>query len=175
MTYGTIPLDDVERALMEAGVPRAHVHVERFGVPGKTLLGADSHTPGAAGVSMLGIGAGGLDVALAMARTLGAPAFVVLGLSSHAGTNDRHHAFFLESAFDVLGQLAERGIAGVLHLERRRVLRAVGDPRAVGDAVSHTRDKLGLGGPDETTDHQHAPEHYDSSHVFTPLNKTPHT
>jgi aconitate hydratase len=43
------------------------VHMERFGVPGKTLLGADSHTPGAAGVSMLAIGAGGLDVALAMA------------------------------------------------------------------------------------------------------------
>src|SRR5512139_3625663 len=43
------------------------VHMERFGVPGKTLLGADSHTPGGAGVSMLAIGAGGLDVALAMA------------------------------------------------------------------------------------------------------------
>lgn len=43
------------------------VHMERFGVPGKTLLGSDSHTPGAAGVSMLGLGAGGLDVALAMA------------------------------------------------------------------------------------------------------------
>ncbi len=43
------------------------VHMERFGVPGKTLLGSDSHTPGAAGISMLGIGAGGLDVALAMA------------------------------------------------------------------------------------------------------------
>ncbi|MGO9614166.1 MAG: aconitate hydratase [Dissulfurispiraceae bacterium] len=43
------------------------IHLERFGVPGKTLLGADSHTPGAGGVSMLGIGAGGLDVALAMA------------------------------------------------------------------------------------------------------------
>jgi aconitate hydratase len=43
------------------------VHMERFGVPGRTLLGADSHTPGAAGVSMLGIGAGGLDVAMAMA------------------------------------------------------------------------------------------------------------
>ena len=43
------------------------VHMERFGVPGRTLLGSDSHTPGAAGVSMLGIGAGGLDVALAMA------------------------------------------------------------------------------------------------------------
>jgi aconitate hydratase len=43
------------------------VHMERFGVPGKTLLGSDSHTPGAAGISMLGMGAGGLDVALAMA------------------------------------------------------------------------------------------------------------
>jgi len=43
------------------------VHMERFGAPGKIILGADSHTPGAAGVSMLGIGAGGLDVALAMA------------------------------------------------------------------------------------------------------------
>ena len=43
------------------------VHMERFAVPGKTLLGADSHTPGAAGISMFGIGAGGLDVALAMA------------------------------------------------------------------------------------------------------------
>jgi len=43
------------------------VHMERFGIPGETLLGSDSHTPGAAGVSMLGIGAGGLDVAMAMA------------------------------------------------------------------------------------------------------------
>ena len=43
------------------------VHLERFGVPGKVLLGADSHTPTAAGLSLLAIGAGGLDVALAMA------------------------------------------------------------------------------------------------------------
>jgi len=43
------------------------VHLERFGVPGKTLLGADSHTTSAAGLAMLGIGAGGLDVSLAMA------------------------------------------------------------------------------------------------------------
>lgn len=50
------------------------VHLERFGVPGKTLLGSDSHTPTAGGVSMLAIGAGGLDVALAMA---GHPFYVV--------------------------------------------------------------------------------------------------
>ena len=43
------------------------VHLERFGVPGTTLLGADSHTPTAAGLGQLAIGAGGLDVALAMA------------------------------------------------------------------------------------------------------------
>jgi aconitate hydratase len=43
------------------------VHLERFGVPGATMLGADSHTPTAAGLGMLAIGAGGLDVALAMA------------------------------------------------------------------------------------------------------------
>ncbi|MHC1726722.1 MAG: aconitate hydratase [Syntrophobacteraceae bacterium] len=43
------------------------VHMERFGIPGKTLIGSDSHTPGAGGVSVLGIGAGGLDVGLAMA------------------------------------------------------------------------------------------------------------
>jgi len=42
------------------------VHLERFGIPGKTLLGSDSHTPTAGGIGMLGIGAGGLDVAVAM-------------------------------------------------------------------------------------------------------------
>jgi len=43
------------------------VHLERFSVPGKTLLGSDSHTPNAGGMGMLAIGAGGLDVAVAMA------------------------------------------------------------------------------------------------------------
>jgi aconitate hydratase len=43
------------------------VHLERFGAPGKTLLGSDSHTPTAGGLGMLAIGAGGIDVALAMA------------------------------------------------------------------------------------------------------------
>ncbi|MDA8112143.1 MAG: aconitase family protein [Nitrospiraceae bacterium] len=42
------------------------VHLERFGKPGKTLLGSDSHTPTNGGLGMLAIGAGGLDVALAM-------------------------------------------------------------------------------------------------------------
>lgn len=42
------------------------VHLERFGVPGKTLLGSDSHTPTGGGIGMIAIGAGGLDVAVAM-------------------------------------------------------------------------------------------------------------
>ena len=42
------------------------VHLERFAVPGKTLIGSDSHTPTAGGMGMLGMGAGGLDVAVAM-------------------------------------------------------------------------------------------------------------
>ena len=46
------------------------VHLERFGLPGKTLLGSDSHTPTGGGLGMLAIGAGGLDIACAMA---GAP------------------------------------------------------------------------------------------------------
>ena len=43
------------------------VHLERFGIPGKTLLGSDSHTPTNGGLGMMAIGAGGLDVASAMA------------------------------------------------------------------------------------------------------------
>lgn len=43
------------------------IHLERFGTPGSTLLGSDSHTPTAGGIGMLAIGAGGLDVAMAMA------------------------------------------------------------------------------------------------------------
>ena len=43
------------------------VHMERFGVPGKTMLGSDSHTPAAGSLGMLAVGAGGIEVALAMA------------------------------------------------------------------------------------------------------------
>lgn len=49
------------------------VHMERFGIPGKTLLGSDSHTPAAGSMGMLAIGAGGLEVALAM---VGEPFFL---------------------------------------------------------------------------------------------------
>jgi aconitate hydratase len=51
------------------------VHMERFGVPGQTLLGSDSHTPTCGGLGMLAIGAGGLDVAVAMG---GGPYFLTV-------------------------------------------------------------------------------------------------
>lgn len=51
------------------------IHLERFGIPGKTLLGSDSHTPTGGGIGMLAIGVGGLDVAVAMA---GYPFYLVM-------------------------------------------------------------------------------------------------
>lgn len=60
------------------------VHLERFGAPGKTLLGSDSHTPTGGGLGMIAIGAGGLDVAVAMAGApfyLPAPEIVEVRLS----------------------------------------------------------------------------------------------
>jgi aconitate hydratase len=61
--------------LSRAGNGICHqVHLERFGKPGKTLLGADSHTPTCGGIGMIAVGAGGLDVALAMG---GAPFYLV--------------------------------------------------------------------------------------------------
>jgi len=61
--------------LSRAGNGICHqVHLERFGRPGGTLLGSDSHTPTCGGIGMIAIGAGGLDVALAMG---GAPFYLV--------------------------------------------------------------------------------------------------
>lgn len=60
------------------------LHLERFGVPGKTLIGSDSHTPTGGGIGMIAIGAGGLDVAVAMgggAFYLAAPRVVKINLT----------------------------------------------------------------------------------------------
>ncbi len=60
------------------------LHLENYGVPGKTLLGSDSHTPTGGGMGMLAIGAGGLDVAIAMAEgiyTLKVPKLLGIRLS----------------------------------------------------------------------------------------------
>ena len=51
------------------------VHLERFGIPGKTLIGSDSHTPTGGGIGMLAMGAGGLDVAVAMG---GGPYYITM-------------------------------------------------------------------------------------------------
>src|SRR3990167_5958828 len=59
------------------------VHLERFGAPGQTMLGSDSHTPTGGGLGMLAIGAGGLDVAVAMSGApfyLACPKIVCLNL-----------------------------------------------------------------------------------------------
>lgn len=51
------------------------VHMERFGIPGKSMIGSDSHTPAAGALGMLAIGAGGIEVALAM---VGDPFFLIM-------------------------------------------------------------------------------------------------
>ncbi|MFQ5808937.1 MAG: aconitate hydratase, partial [Armatimonadota bacterium] len=64
------------------------VHLERFGVPGQTLLGSDSHTPTAGGLGMIAMGAGGLDVAVAMAGQpfyLAMPEIVLVRLTGKLG------------------------------------------------------------------------------------------
>jgi aconitate hydratase len=77
--------------------------MERFGRPGLTMLGADSHTPGAAGVSMLAIGAGGMDVSLAMAgHPYYLPCPAVLGIKLHNRLSD------WVSAKDVILELLRR-------------------------------------------------------------------
>ncbi len=62
------------------------VHLERFAVPGKTLIGSDSHTPTAGGIGCLAIGAGGLDVAVAMgggAYYIPSPEIIRVELTGH--------------------------------------------------------------------------------------------
>ncbi len=79
------------------------VHLERFGVPGKTLLGSDSHTPTAGGLGMIAIGAGGLDVAAAMA---GEPFY--LSMPSVIGVDLTGELTGWASAKDVILELLRR-------------------------------------------------------------------
>jgi aconitate hydratase len=87
------------------------VHFERFAVPGKTLLGSDSHTPTCGGLGMLAIGAGGLDVALAMAGQpfyLACPKVVGIELTGTlpAGVSGK------EVIFEVLRRITVKGGVG---------------------------------------------------------------
>lgn len=79
------------------------VHLERFAAPGKTLLGSDSHTPTAGGMGMLAIGAGGLDVAMAMA---GEP--FVLEVPAVVGVRLRGALAPMVSAKDIILELLRR-------------------------------------------------------------------
>ena len=79
------------------------VFLERFSVPGDTLLGSDSHTPTAGGVGMLAIGAGGLDVALAMAGntySIKAPKVVKVNLIGKLG--------YMTSSKDIILEVLRR-------------------------------------------------------------------
>ena len=89
------------------------VHLERFGVPGKTLIGSDSHTPTAGGIGMLGMGAGGLDVAVAMgggAYYITMPRIVKINLSG--ALNDYVSA--KDVILEVLRMLGVKGGVGAI-------------------------------------------------------------
>ncbi|MFH1476017.1 MAG: aconitate hydratase [Verrucomicrobiota bacterium] len=89
------------------------VHLERFSAPGQSLLGSDSHTPTCGGVGMLAIGAGGIDVTLALA---GAPFFMECPKIIRINLHNRLPPF--SSAKDViltvLGILTTKGNTGVV-------------------------------------------------------------
>ncbi|MFH1484727.1 MAG: aconitate hydratase [Chloroflexota bacterium] len=101
------------------------VHLERFAVPGQTLLGADSHTPTAGGMGMLAIGAGGLDVAVAMgggAFYLSVPKVVLVKLSGGLPSWVSAKDVILEllrrlSVKGGVGKVIEYGGEGVASLE----------------------------------------------------------
>lgn len=87
------------------------VHLERFGIPGKTLLGSDSHTPTNGGIGMLAIGAGGLDVALAMAGKpfkLSYPKIIGVNLSGRL----QNFVFAKDIILKVLETLTTKGNVG---------------------------------------------------------------
>jgi aconitate hydratase len=87
------------------------VHLERFAVPGSTLLGTDSHTPTCGGMGVLAIGAGGLDVAIAMA---GSPYYLrmpkVLGVELHGRLQPGVTA--KDIIFEILRRLTVKGGVG---------------------------------------------------------------
>lgn len=89
------------------------VHYERFGVPGKTLIGSDSHTPTGGGLGMLAIGAGGMDVAVAMgggAYYIPMPGMIRVNLSGRLSGGASAKDVILE----VLRQLSVKGGVGYI-------------------------------------------------------------
>ncbi len=100
------------------------IHLERFGAPGKTLLGSDSHTPTGGGLGMLAIGAGGLDVALAMGGYpfhLAMPRIVLVKLTGKLAPWVTAKDIILELLRQVtvkggVGKIFEYGGEGILQL-----------------------------------------------------------
>ena len=89
------------------------VHLERFGKPGKTLLGSDSHTPTAGGLGMLAFGAGGMDVAVAMgggAYYITMPKQYKIHLTGHL----RDHVTAKDVSLMLLKMLTVKGGVGVI-------------------------------------------------------------
>ena len=89
------------------------VHYERFGVPGKTLIGSDSHTPTGGGLGMLAMGAGGMDVAVAMgggAYYIPMPGMIKVELTGRLGSGVSAKDVIL----DVLRQLSVKGGVGYI-------------------------------------------------------------
>lgn len=89
------------------------VHLERFGVPGKTLIGSDSHTPTAGGLGMLAFGAGGMDVAVAMgggAYYITMPKQYKINLTGKL----REHVTAKDVSLKVLQMLTVKGGVGVI-------------------------------------------------------------
>lgn len=89
------------------------VHLERFAAPGKILIGSDSHTPTAGGVGMVGVGAGGLDVTMAMAGSpwrLTVPKVVAVNLTGRL----REWASAKDVILEMLRRLSVKGGVGKL-------------------------------------------------------------
>ena len=89
------------------------VHYERFGAPGKTLIGSDSHTPTGGGLGMLAMGAGGMDVAVAMgggAYYIPMPGMIKVELTGRLGNG----ASAKDVILDVLRQLSVKGGVGYI-------------------------------------------------------------
>ena len=100
------------------------VHLERFAIPGKTLIGSDSHTPTAGGIGCLAIGAGGLDVAVAMgggAYYIPTPEIIHVNLTGHLSPYVSAKDVILEllrilSVKGGVGKIVEYGGEGVATL-----------------------------------------------------------
>lgn len=89
------------------------VHLERFGIPGKTLIGSDSHTPTAGGLGMLAFGAGGMDVAVAMG---GGAYYITMPklYKVHLTGTLRPHVSAKDLSLELLRRLSVKGGVGVL-------------------------------------------------------------